>query len=129
MSPKNVLGRLHVTVANVDCKSDAHRIERTARLRHPRRYMEAALAGDAVESRRTLGADELPFEFMLNALRLVEGVPASHFAERTGRSLAEIARPLAEAVRRGLLDPDPTTIRPTPLGLRFLNDLQQLFLD
>ncbi len=105
------------------------RIERTARLRHPRRYMEAALAGDAVESRTTLDAEALPFEFMLNALRLVDGVPAASFAERTGRSLAQIARPLEQAVRRGLLDPDPTTIRPTPLGLRFLNDLQQLFLD
>jgi putative oxygen-independent coproporphyrinogen III oxidase len=104
------------------------RIERTARFRHPRRFMEGALAGDAVESRRTLEADELAFEFMLNALRLVDGVPAGLFAERTGRPLAEVARPIAEAVRRGLLDPDPATIRPTPLGLRFLNDLQQLFL-
>jgi oxygen-independent coproporphyrinogen-3 oxidase len=90
--------------------------------------MEAALAGDAVETRHTLDADELPFEFLLNALRLVDGVPAGLFAERTGRPLAEVARPIAEAVRRGLLDPDPATIRPTPLGLRFLNDLQQLFL-
>jgi oxygen-independent coproporphyrinogen-3 oxidase len=104
------------------------RIERTARFRHPRRFMEAALAGDAVETRHTLDADELPFEFLLNALRLVDGVPAGLFAERTGRPLAEVARPIAEAVRRGLLDPDPATIRPTPLGLRFLNDLQQLFL-
>jgi oxygen-independent coproporphyrinogen-3 oxidase len=104
------------------------RIERTARLRHPRRYMEAALAGDAVETRRTLDADELPFEFMLNALRLVDGVPAASFAERTGLPLASIARALARAAERGLLDPDPGTIRPTPLGLRFLNDLQQMFL-
>jgi putative oxygen-independent coproporphyrinogen III oxidase len=104
------------------------RIERTARLRHPRRYMEAALAGDAIETRRTLDADELPFEFMLNALRLVDGVSAASFAERTGLPLAAIARPLARAAERGLLDPDPGTIRPTPLGLRFLNDLQQMFL-
>ncbi|MEI7444005.1 MAG: radical SAM family heme chaperone HemW [Burkholderiales bacterium] len=104
------------------------RIERTARLRHPRRYMEAALAGDAVETRRAIESDELPFEFMLNALRLTEGVPAALFAERTGLSLAAISAPLARAVERGLLDPDPTTIRPTALGRRFLNDLQQLFL-
>ena len=69
------------------------RIERTARLRHPRRYMEAALAGDAVETRRSLDADELPFEFMLNALRLVDGVSAASFAERTGQPLAQIVRP------------------------------------
>lgn len=104
------------------------RIERTVRWRHPRRYMAAALAGDAVQTRHAIGADELPVEFMLNALRLVDGVPAALFAERTGLSLAAIAAPLAHAVGRGLLDPDPTTIRPTPLGRRFLNDLQQLFL-
>jgi oxygen-independent coproporphyrinogen-3 oxidase len=104
------------------------RIERSARFRHPRRYMEAALAGDAVETRRALDAGELPFEFMLNALRLVDGVPAASFAERTGVPLAAIARSLERAVARGLLYPDPATIRATPLGLRFLNDLQQLFL-
>ena len=104
------------------------RIERTARLRHPREWMAAALAGDAVQTRRTLAADELPFEFMLNALRLVEGVPAASFAERTGLPLAAIARPLARAAERGLLEADPASIRPTPLGLAFLNDLQQLFL-
>lgn len=104
------------------------RIERTARYRHPRRYMDAALGGDAVETRRVLEAEELPFEFMLNALRLVDGVPAASFAERTGVPLAAIARPLERAAARGLLDPDPATIRATPLGLRFLNDLQQMFL-
>jgi coproporphyrinogen III oxidase-like Fe-S oxidoreductase len=104
------------------------RILRQARYRHPRRYMDAALAGDAVEETRTLGAADLPFEFMLNALRLVEGVSPASFAERTGLSLAAIAGPLARAVERGLLDPDPTTIRATPRGLDFLNDLQQLFL-
>jgi oxygen-independent coproporphyrinogen-3 oxidase len=104
------------------------RIERSARFRHPRKYMDAALAGDAVETRHALDADELPFEFMLNALRLVDGVSASTFAERTGVPLAAIARPIARAVERGLLDADPATIRATPLGLRFLNDLQQMFL-
>jgi oxygen-independent coproporphyrinogen-3 oxidase len=90
--------------------------------------MEAALAGDAVETRRSLDADELPFEFMLNALRLVDGVPTASFAERTGQPLSAIARPLARAAERGLIAPDPSTIRPTALGLRFLNDLQQMFL-
>jgi oxygen-independent coproporphyrinogen-3 oxidase len=65
---------------------------------------------------------------MLNALRLVDGVTAASFAERTGMPLAAIAQPLARAVGRGLLDPDPTRLRATPRGLDFLNDLQQLFL-
>jgi putative oxygen-independent coproporphyrinogen III oxidase len=104
------------------------RIERTVRLRDPRAYQEAALAGDAVASRHVLGADALPFEFMLNALRLIEGVPAGLFDERTGLPRAVVARALADSVARGLLDPDPTVLRATPLGQRFLNDLLQRFL-
>jgi len=104
------------------------RIERTARFRHPTRYLEAALAGDAIETRRRLSSADLPFEFMLNALRLTEGVSATQFAERTGLSLAAISAPLARALERGLLDPDPSVLRPSPLGTRFLNDLQQIFL-
>jgi putative oxygen-independent coproporphyrinogen III oxidase len=104
------------------------RILRQARYRHPRRYMDAALAGNAVEEQRELGPADLPFEFMLNALRLTGGVPSELFAERTGLGIGAVSRMLAAAVARGLLDPDPATIRPTPLGSRFLNDLQQLFL-
>jgi hypothetical protein len=55
-------------------------------------------------------------------------LPASLFAERTGYPLALVARELAAATARGLLDPDPTQLRPTALGRRFLNDLQQIFL-
>ena len=91
--------------------------------------MQAALGGGgAIEQEHRLQANDLPFEFMLNALRLVDGVPASMFAERTGLSMAAIAAPLARAVERGLLDADPSLLRPSPLGTRFLNDLQQLFL-
>lgn len=104
------------------------RIERTARFRHPTRYLEAALAGDAIETRHRLSSADLPFEFMLNALRLTEGVSAAQFAERTGLSMAAIAAPLARAVERGLLDTNPSLLRPSPLGTRFLNDLQQIFL-
>nr|WP_233146092.1 radical SAM family heme chaperone HemW [Pigmentiphaga sp. NML080357] len=108
------------------------RILREARVRNPQSWMDALLepaagASHLAESRQ-VGPDELPFEFMLNALRLTDGVPAASFAERTGLNLATIAKPLARAVERGLLDEDPTRIRPTPLGRRFLNDLQSLFL-
>ena len=105
------------------------RILRQARYRHPQRYQAQALLGAAVEEERVLEPADLPFEFMLNALRLVEGVPAAMFEERTGLPMAVVSRRLAEAAARGLLDPDPTVIRATPLGLRFLNDLQQLFLE
>jgi len=109
------------------------RIVREARFRHPRAYMDAALGtaglgGAAVELSRALAASELPLEFMLNALRLTDGVPAAWFDERTGLSRATISRELSRAVGRGLLDADPTVLRATPLGMRFLNDLTALFL-
>ena len=65
---------------------------------------------------------------MLNALRLTEGVPVALFAERTGFPLTLVQKPLDEAERRGLIARDHQRIRPTPLGQRFLNDLQAIFL-
>lgn len=105
------------------------RILRQARWRHPRRYVEGVRAGEAIDEARELCADDLPFEFMLNALRLTEGVPAALFTERTGLPVAAIRRFVDAAVDRGLLDPDPTRLRASALGARFLNDLQQLFLE
>ncbi len=106
------------------------RIVREARARQPDSWMERALRGDGshIAEARTLGPSDLPFEFMLNALRLREGVAASLFAERTGLSLAAIAHQLEAAVSRGLLDADPTRLQASSLGWRFLNDLQELFL-
>lgn len=104
------------------------RIVREARLRQPQRYIDAALGAGAIEDERIVGCDELPFEFMLNALRLTDGVPAASFGERTGLAPAAIARTCAQAVERGLLEDDPTRIRATPLGLRFLNELLAMFL-
>jgi len=107
------------------------RIVREARVRNPREYMRAALGRSSagpVASAHAVPARELPFEFMLNALRLADGVPAAWFVERTGLSTLAIAEPVALAVERGLLEADPTVYRATPLGARFLNDLQQMFL-
>ncbi len=104
------------------------RIERTVRWRHPRRYMDAARAGDGVASRTVVSRAELPFEFMLNALRLTGGVPATLYQERTGLPLATISRTLEAATERGLLLDDPARLQATPLGLQFLNDLVAMFL-
>jgi putative oxygen-independent coproporphyrinogen III oxidase len=107
------------------------RIVRYARFRHPRRYMAAARAGNAVEVERPLSPADLPFEFMLNALRLTEGVPSDLLERHTGVSLAALAGrggPMARAVARGLLSDDPARLMATPLGQRFLNDLQAMFL-
>jgi putative oxygen-independent coproporphyrinogen III oxidase len=108
--------------------SFADRIVRQLRWKQPKQYVEqvarrAPLQEDVEVSRR-----DVPFEFMLNALRLADGVPAASFAERTGMSLSTCARAIADATRKGLLDPDPAVLRATPLGRRFLNDLQTLFL-
>jgi oxygen-independent coproporphyrinogen-3 oxidase len=71
---------------------------------------------------------ELPFEFMLNALRLKEGFALARFGERTGLPLSVIDAPLAEAERRGLVTRDLQHVVPTPRGFDFLNDLLELFL-
>jgi oxygen-independent coproporphyrinogen-3 oxidase len=105
-------------------------IVREMRHKHPSRYLEAAAqrTPDFVQDRRVVGAEELPFEFMMNALRIEEGVPAALFSERTGLPLTAIAKQLEEARRTGLLHPAPDRLRPTERGLRFLNELLQIFL-
>ena len=108
--------------------SFAHRVVRQVRYRDPKLYMDKALAGQARAQDDEVARAELPFEFMLNALRLREGVEAVRFTERTGLPLSAIAAPLAEARQRGLIEPDASWLRPTPRGFDFLSDLQALFL-
>lgn len=105
-----------------------HRIVRQMRHKHPQAYIEQVMQGKAVQQEHEIAYGDLPFEFMLNALRLTQGVPVHSFAERTGVSLHQIQVPLNEAVRKGLLQIDHLNMRATPLGQRFLNDLQSLFL-
>ena len=103
-------------------------VVREMRHKHPARYLEGAARRDFIQERHAVGAEELPFEFMMNALRLSDGVPATLFTERTGLPLEVIAMPLEQARRAGLLDPTPDALRPTAHGLRFLNELLQVFL-
>ena len=105
------------------------RILRQVRHRQPQRYLEAALAGDAVFEQHEVADADLPFEFMLNALRLLEGVPVALFAERTGLPLSRIVPALERAEARGLLARDHLHLQPTALGMQFHNDLVQLFLN
>lgn len=105
-----------------------HRVIRQARYKQPGSYMEHALGGNPVQQETEIGRKELGFEFMLNALRLTDGFDSTLFAERTGLALNAIAAPLEAAEARGLLYRDHRTIRPTELGQRFLNDLQEMFL-
>jgi oxygen-independent coproporphyrinogen-3 oxidase len=81
-----------------------------------------------VEEEHDIALQELPFEFMMNALRLTEGFPTALFSARTGLPLTAMLARLEEAERRKLIERDALNIRPTLLGRRFLNDLLQLFL-
>ena len=104
------------------------RIVREMRVKHPERYIEAVERGEAVQERREVAPSELPFEFMMNALRLSQGFVTGLFEERAGLLLTTVLRELGEAERRGLIERDHARITPTPLGRRFLNDLLQIFL-
>ena len=106
-----------------------HRVLRQARYKQPKSYMDAVAAGNPVQEERELSRDEMGFEFMLNALRLQGGFEPNLFAERTGVALNAIEKQLNAAEAKGLLYRDHMLIKPTELGQRFLNDLQQMFLD
>ncbi len=108
--------------------SFADRIVRQVRHRQPKQYLEQVAAGAPLQEEGVVTREDVGFEFMLNALRLTDGVPASSFAERTGYPLALVRQGLEAAATRGLIERDPALLRPTALGRRFLNDLQALFL-
>ncbi|MBR7798919.1 radical SAM family heme chaperone HemW [Undibacterium fentianense] len=105
-----------------------HRIVRQVRHKQPKAYIEAARTGNMIQESHEIPRDELPFEFMLNALRLNQGFDPQLFYERTGMLINSIETALNDAETRGLIQRDHQKIQPTELGRRFLNDLQQLFL-
>jgi oxygen-independent coproporphyrinogen-3 oxidase len=105
-----------------------HRIVRQVRYRDPGLYMRNAVAGQPLAQDDEVGRADLPFEFMLNALRLKDGFTPVQFCERTGLAMSAIEQPLQEAERKGLIERDLGRIRPTQRGFDFLNDLQGLFL-
>ncbi len=104
------------------------RLVREVRERKPETYMRAALDGDAVWETREVDDAELPFEFMLNALRLIEGFPVTLFTERTGLPVNVVEPQLREAEAAGLIERDHARIAPSAKGRRFLNDLLEKFL-
>jgi oxygen-independent coproporphyrinogen-3 oxidase len=108
--------------------SFADRVVREVRARTPVEYMRRVAAGTQIVERRDLGRSDLPFEFMMNALRLAEGFPVAMFSERTGLPIVAAERELAAAESKGLIERDHARIRTTALGRRFLNDLLQVFL-
>jgi oxygen-independent coproporphyrinogen-3 oxidase len=103
-------------------------IERTVRVRHPAAYLAAVSPEERLVEARTVPRPDLPFEFMLNALRLVAGFTEKQFEERTGLPRAALQGPIQRAEARGLLERRDDRWQPTARGRQFLNDLQELFL-
>jgi len=103
-------------------------IVRETRPKHPAAYLAALQNGSFVQERRNIGAAELPFEFMMNALRLNRGFPRRLFAERTGLPFEAAEEGLLKARRQGLIEVDGETLRPSARGRHFLNELLMLFL-
>ncbi|SDK73526.1 oxygen-independent coproporphyrinogen-3 oxidase [Methylophilus rhizosphaerae] len=104
------------------------KIIRQSRHKHPKRYLEAVPQGQVVDSEWQIGREDLAFEFMMNALRLVDGVEAGLFQQRTGLPLRAIQSQLLEAQQKGLLKQEGGVIAPTLQGQRFLNTLLEMFL-
>jgi oxygen-independent coproporphyrinogen-3 oxidase len=108
--------------------SFAHRVMRTVRWRDPQRYIDGALAGQAVAQADEVRRSELPFEFMLNALRLRQGFDLAQYTERTGLPISSVRPALEEAEQKGLLTLKGNQVCPTERGFDFLSELQVLFL-
>ena len=109
------------------------KIIRQTRHKHPNRYLEHAIKGEAIDQEWSIPKDELGFEFMMNALRLVDGFELDLFEQRTGLSPMLINNKLKKAQEKGLIEQKRSPenrilIKPTLLGQRFLNELLQLFL-
>ncbi len=108
--------------------SFAHRVVRQVRYREPKLYMEKAMQGNAVTQDAEVSRADLPFEFMLNAMRLKDGFKLQDFSEKTGLPITAIQQGLQEAESKGLIERDFVRVKPTGRGFDFLNDLQSLFL-
>ncbi len=108
------------------------RIVRTVKHKHPKAYLDGAASGSFMQQESPVAAKELPFEFMLNALRLQQGFDLAWFTERTGQPLVLVQSKINALQAKGLLEmfsqANQTWLRPTALGHRFLNDVVDAFL-
>jgi len=105
-----------------------HRVLRQVRWREPARYMQEALAGRAVSNEHEVARRDLPFEYMINQLRLAEGFERARFCERTGLPWSAVEATIERARAQGLVVREGDVVQPTPRGFDFLSDLQAMFL-
>jgi putative oxygen-independent coproporphyrinogen III oxidase len=108
--------------------SFAHRVLRQVRYREPALYMRQASKGEPVTQSTEVSRQDLPFEFMLNALRLRGGFAVEDYVDRTGLAMTSVQKALQEAETMGLIGRDLHRVWPTEKGFDFLSDLQALFL-
>ena len=106
-----------------------YQVERYLKHKHPQGYMQACEQGKARLQTSAVSEYDLSFEFMLNALRLKQGVDIALFKQRTGLDLAHIDVPIKAAIMKGLLQDSLPDLQTTPLGWQFLNELTPLFLN
>jgi len=104
------------------------KVRRYAKHRHPRRYLLGLESGDWLAESRLLSSEERVFEFFLNQLRLKQGVFIDDFSARTGLSWQVVESRVQQAIDKGLLEVYHARVKPTELGWKFVNDIQQLFL-
>ena len=105
---------------------DLGEIHRTTKKRHPKDYLQASW--EQVSSDTPIPSPELPFEFMLNALRLIDGVPTNLFTQYTGLPLSSIQSTLEAAIDDGLLEDTSAQLKPSEKGALFLNELLERFI-
>jgi oxygen-independent coproporphyrinogen-3 oxidase len=110
------------------CVDDTWEVRRQARWRHPAQYLAKTMEGNSLQEEFPVSPDELPFEFMMNALRLTEGFDAALFEERTARPLSAVETILCQAEKDGLIVREAGKITPSLRGQRFLNRLLERFL-
>lgn len=103
-------------------------ITRQWRIKHPQDYLDKVIDGQHLGGQQILSVSDLKLEFMMNALRLVDGFDKALFSERTGLSLETIETPLAKAIETGLLNENQQRLWPGQKGLQYLNELLQYFM-
>jgi len=109
-----------ITTEDTICRFSAYK--------NPKQYLEQSSSNEFIQEKVIISSNDLPFEFMMNTLRLTNGFPTRLFNERTGLPIDLIDEEISLAIKRGLLERKNGTIKPTLLGQNFLNDLLQIFL-
>lgn len=109
-------------------RADQQTITRRIKQKQPQAYLSTAGTDAVLLNEETLSCRDVGFEFMLNALRLTDGVPSSLFLQHAGLPLSVIKKPLQKAEQLELLEWTAHKIRPTDKGQRYLNSLIELFL-